>query len=186
MRLKHPGRKTAIPPWLDYGGRLSPLKFLVSASLFIPGSWTALALAIGKLGAEPLKEATHQLGLCGFRFLLIALAVTPAGQILHWPRLLLVCRMATVAAFARICAHLLFYAADEAFELAKVAGEIVRCFYLAIGVTALLGLAALAGSSTDGMARRLGGQRWQRLHQLVYPIAALGLVHYFIQSKLEV
>jgi methionine sulfoxide reductase heme-binding subunit len=174
-----------MPPLLDHGGRLSPLKLLVFVSLFIPGGWTGLALATGNLGAEPLKEAIHQLRLWAFRFLLLALAITPARQILHWPLLLLVRRMLGVAAFAYICAHLLFYAADQAFDMAQVAGEIVRRFYLAIGFAALLGLAALAATSTDGMVRRLGGRGWRRLHWLVYPIAALGLVHYFIQSKLE-
>jgi len=39
--------------------------------------------------------------------------------------------------------------------------------YLTIGFAALLILTALAITSTDGMARRLGGRRWRRLHQLV-------------------
>ena len=175
-----------MPPWLDYSGRLSPLKLLVFVALFLPGSWTALALATGNLGAEPLKEAIHQLGLWAFRFLLLALAITPSRQSLAWPRLLLVRRMLGVAAFAYVCAHLLLYAADQAFDLGKVASEIVLRFYLTIGFVALLGLAALAATSTDGMIRRLGARRWQRLHRLAYPIAALALVHYFIQSKLEV
>lgn len=175
-----------MPPWLDHSGRLSPLKLLVFVALFLPGSATAVALATGQLGAEPLKEAIHELGLWAFRFLLIALAITPARMILQWPRLLLVRRMVGVAAFAYVAAHLVLYAADEAFDLAKVASEIVLRFYLTIGFVALLGLAALAATSTDGMIRRLGARRWQRLHRLAYPIGALALTHYFIQSKLEV
>ena len=175
-----------MQPWLDYSGRLSPLKLMVFAALFVPGAWIALALATGQLGAEPIKETLHQLGLWAVRLLLITLAVTPARTILQWPRLLLVRRMLGVAAFAYAFAHLLLYVAFEAFDLAKVASEIVLRLYLTIGLAALLGLAALAATSTDGMVRRLGGRRWQRLHRLVYPIAVLALVHYFIQSKLEV
>jgi hypothetical protein len=63
----------------------------------------------------------------------------------------------------------------EAFDIPKVASEIALRFYLTIGFVALLGLAALAATSTDGMVRRLGGRRWQRLHRLVYLIVALGL-----------
>ncbi|HZB92128.1 MAG TPA: protein-methionine-sulfoxide reductase heme-binding subunit MsrQ [Stellaceae bacterium] len=175
-----------MQPWLDYSGRLSPLKLLVFAALFLPGGWTALALATGQLGADPIKEALHELGLWAIRFLLIALAITPARAVLQWPRLMLVRRMLGVAAFAYAAAHLLLYVADEAFDLAKVASEIVLRLYLTIGFVALLGLTALTATSTDGMVRRLGAQRWQRLHQLAYVIAALGLIHYFIQSKLEV
>jgi hypothetical protein len=75
-----------MQPWLDYSRRLSPLKLLVFASLFLPGAWTAAALAFGLLGAEPMKEALHELGLWTLRFLLIALAITPARQTLQWPR----------------------------------------------------------------------------------------------------
>ena len=44
----------------------------------------------------------------------------------------------------------------------------------------------LAATSTDGMVRRLGGMRWRRLHQLVYAIALLALIHYFQQTKADV
>ncbi len=172
-------------PWLDYSGRLSPLKLLVFLALFVPGGWTALAFATDQLGAEPMKEAIHQLGLWTFRFMLIALAVSPARVLLYWSQVLLVRRMLGVAAFAYGLAHLLLYAADQSYDLAKVASEIVLRFYLMIGFIALLGLAALAATSSDGMMRRMG-RNWRRLHRLVYPIAALGLTHYFIQSKIEV
>lgn len=174
-----------MQPWLDHGGRLSPLKLLVFIALFLPGAWTAIGLACGYLGAEPLKEAIHQLGLWTVRWLFITLAITPARQLLDWPRLILVRRMVGVAAFAYGLAHLLLYAADQSFDLAKVASEIVFRVYLTIGIVALLGLAALAATSTDGMIRRLGGRRWRRLHRLIYAIAVLGLLHYFIQAKLE-
>jgi sulfoxide reductase heme-binding subunit YedZ len=36
------------------------------------------------------------------------------------------------------------------------------------------------------MVRRLGGRRWRRLHQAVYAIALLGLIHYFQQTKADV
>ena len=51
--------------------------------------------------------------------------------------------------------------------------EIALRIYLTIGFVALLGLAALAATSTDRMVRRLG-RRWQTLHRLVYLIALLG------------
>jgi len=57
--------------------------------------------------------------------------------------------------------------------------------YLTIGFAAVIGLAALAATSTDGMIRRLGARHWQRLHRLVYAIALLAVVHYCMQSKLD-
>jgi sulfoxide reductase heme-binding subunit YedZ len=51
---------------------------------------------------------------------------------------------------------------------------------------ALLGLAALAVTSTDAMVRRLGIRRWQRLHQAIYVIGLLALIHFFQQTKADV
>jgi sulfoxide reductase heme-binding subunit YedZ len=36
------------------------------------------------------------------------------------------------------------------------------------------------------MVRRLGGKRWQRLHQVVYVLSLLVLIHFFQQTKADV
>ena len=172
-------------PWNDYSGHLSPLKLVFFIALFGPALWVLTAYPMGWLGARPNTEAIHQIGLWTIRLIFIALAITPLRAIVQWPRLILVRRMVGVAAFAYALFHLTLYAADEKFDLAKVASEIVLRIYLTIGFTALLGLALLAATSTDAMVRRLG-RRWQRLHRLVYLIALLAVVHFWMQSKLEI
>ena len=173
-------------PWQNRGGSLSPLKLIVFLALFAPGFWVLFGLLHGSLGPRPLTEAIHQTGLWAVRFLLVSLAVSPLRRILHWPRLVLVRRMIGVAAFAYALSHLTLYAWDQAFDLPHVASEILRRLYLTIGFSTLLLLAALAATSTDGMIRRLGGRNWRNLHRLVYTIGVLALVHYFMQSKLNV
>jgi sulfoxide reductase heme-binding subunit YedZ len=171
-------------PWNDYSRRLSPLKLTVFIALFLPGIWMATNFATGNLGARPLTEAIHIVGLWTIRLLLIALAITPLRAILQWPRLILVRRMVGVAAFAYVILHFLLYCGDQGWNLVTVASEIVKRIYLTIGFTALVGLAVLAATSTDRMVRRLG-RKWQSLHRLVYLICLLGLIHYSMQSKLE-
>jgi len=94
--------------------------------------------------------------------------------------------MLGVGAFCYIAAHLTLFIADQSFNFGKVAYEISHRWYLIVGGTAWLGLAVLAATSTDGMVRRLGGLRWRRLHQIVYGIALLALIHYFQQTKADV
>ena len=171
-------------PWNDYSGKLSPLKLTVFIALFLPASWTAVEFVTGNLGARPLTEAIHQQGLWTIRLILVALAITPLKAILQWQRLILVRRMVGVAAFAYVILHFSLYITDQNFNLVTVASEIVKRIYLTIGFTALVGLAALAATSTDAMVRRLG-RKWQALHRLVYVICVLGLIHYSMQSKLE-
>ncbi len=172
-------------PWKDYSGRTSPLKLVVFAALFAPALWTALSFFLGWLQPQPFTAAIQQIGLWTIRLIFIALAITPLRGVVQWPRLILVRRMIGVAAFAYALTHLSLYAADQKFDIAKVASEIALRIYLTIGFTAVLGLATLAATSTDGMVRRLG-RRWQQLHRLVYLIALLAVVHYWMQSKLEI
>jgi methionine sulfoxide reductase heme-binding subunit len=46
-------------------------------------------------------------------------------------------------------------------------------------------LIPLAVTSTNGMMRRLG-RRWKKLHRLVYPIAILGVWHFYWLVKADV
>jgi sulfoxide reductase heme-binding subunit YedZ len=172
-------------PWCGYDGRVSPLKLTAFVLLLVPGTWTAVGYACGLLGSRPLTEAIHETGLWMIRLLFIALAISPLRQMMKLPQLIEVRRMIGVAAFAYGAAHISLYAADEMFALSKIVSEIVLRIYLTIGFVALLGLAALAATSTDGMVRRLG-RRWQWLHRTIYVIAVLATVHFFMQSKADV
>lgn len=179
-------RSPRTAPWRDRAGRFAPLKAVTFALLFAPAVAAAINLLDGSFAAEPAKQVIHALGLWTFRLILLALAVTPAIQIFRYPKLLAVRRMIGVGAFAYALAHLSAYVVQQNFDLAKVASEIALRFYLTIGLSVLLILAALAATSTDAMIRRLGAMRWNALHRAIYAGAALALVHYFIQAKLVV
>lgn len=172
-------------PWTDRHGRTVPLKAITFACALTPGllllgEW----LTVG-LGAEPLTAAIHTMGLWTIRFLLITLAVSPARSLGGWPEVMQVRRMLGVTALAYGLLHLSLYVAQEGFRPLHIATEIVSRIYLLIGFTALLGLLALGITSTNGWMKSLG-RAWKRLHRLSYPIAALGLLHYFMQSKANV
>ncbi|MCM0021474.1 MAG: ferric reductase-like transmembrane domain-containing protein, partial [Tagaea sp.] len=162
-------------PWTDRTGRIVPLKLGVFLALLAPGLWVAYALATGQLGAQPLKAATRELGSWALRFLLISLAVTPLRALWKWNALFAVRRMLGVGACVYGVLHLALYAASQGYDLVKVASEIWLRVYLTIGFVALLGMAALAATSTDDAMKRLGGKAWRRLHRLAYPIAVLAI-----------
>jgi sulfoxide reductase heme-binding subunit YedZ len=172
-------------PWRDRRGRLLPFKAAVLASLFVPGALYAFWLANGALGARPITEAIHGTGLWAIRFLLISLAITPFARALDWPSLLLVRRNVGVASACYAVAHLTLYVVDEKFVLLTVISEIALRFYLTIGFLSLLVLLALAVTSTDEWVKQLG-RNWKRLHRLAYPVGVVALLHFYIQSKLNV
>jgi len=172
-----------VAPWLDRRGRFSPLKTVVFLFLFYPGLQMAFEFVTGTIGPRPVTEVIHGTGVWSIRFLLATLAVTPLRQIWHWGDLVHVRRMLGLASFAYALAHLVFYAADSHWDLGFVVSEMVLRLYLTVGTIALVLMIPLAVTSTDGMMRRLGGLRWRRLHQAVYVIIALAVVHFFMETK---
>jgi sulfoxide reductase heme-binding subunit YedZ len=172
--------------WRDKRGRLSPLRVGTLALLLMPLAKALYDANAILHGARPLNDLIHRAGFWALVFLGVTLAVTPFRRIVRYGNLIDVRRMLGVGTFCYIAAHLSLFITDQGFDLGKVVHEISHRWYLIIGGTAWLGLATLAATSTDGMVRRLGGLRWRRLHQAVYGIALLGLIHYFQQTKADV
>ncbi|HXX08927.1 MAG TPA: protein-methionine-sulfoxide reductase heme-binding subunit MsrQ [Pseudolabrys sp.] len=172
--------------WRDRRGRISPLRITVLALLLLPLAKAIFEASAIAHSARPINELIHRAGFWALVFLGVTLAVTPFRQILRYGPLIDVRRMLGVGAFCYIAAHLTLFFADQSYSIGKVVHEITHRVYLIIGATAWLGLATLAATSTDGMVRRLGALRWRRLHQIVYGIALLALIHYFQQTKADV
>ncbi len=178
---------TSLKLWRDNRGRLSALRIAALALLLLPiGLALTAPYTSEEFAARPFNDLIHRAGYWALMFIIISLAITPLRRVARFGSLVDVRRMIGVGAFCYATAHILLFITNEKFNLVKVASEIVLRLYLTIGFVALLGLTALAVTSTDGMVRRLGGRRWQRLHRLIYGIVLLGLLHFFIQTKLDV
>jgi sulfoxide reductase heme-binding subunit YedZ len=164
------------------------LKALLFLACLVPLGKLALELfgvAGTSLGANPIEELMHRLGIWGLNFLLITLTVTPLRRLtgLNW--LLRFRRMLGLFAFFYLLMHFLTYMGlDQRFDLAAIIEDIAERPYITVGFTALMLLVPLAATSTHAMMRRLG-RRWQKLHRLVYLIAILGVVHFYWQVKLD-
>ncbi|HYM35186.1 MAG TPA: protein-methionine-sulfoxide reductase heme-binding subunit MsrQ [Steroidobacteraceae bacterium] len=179
--MRHP-----LKVWRDPANRLSPLRIITLACLIAPFIKALVDADDIIHSARPIDNLIHRAGYWTIIFLLVALAVTPLRRIAQFNQLVDVRRMIGVGAFFYAATHILLFTADQMFDLTKVASEIIFRIYLTIGFVALLGLTALAVTSTDGMVRRLGVKRWQTLHQAVYVIAGLALIHFFQQNKADV
>jgi sulfoxide reductase heme-binding subunit YedZ len=174
-----------MTPFTDRTGSFSWLKTLTLAGLAAPAFYIAYRYWASALGPLPVKAALLECGLWAVRFLIITLALTPAQRILNWPKLALVRRMTGIGAFSYAATHFTLFIVNSKFDLGFVASEIVLRFYLTIGFVALFGFCLLAATSTDWAIRKLG-RRWKQLHRIVYGIAGLALLHFFMQSKIDV
>jgi methionine sulfoxide reductase heme-binding subunit len=172
--------------WLDRRGQVSPLRIATLVLLLLPLAKALYDADAIVHDARPVNDLIHRAGFWTLIFLGLTLAVTPFRRIARYGHLADVRRMLGVGTFCYAAAHLTLFVADQKFDFAKATYEITHRWYLIIGGTAWLGLAVLAATSTDAMVRRLGGVRWRRVHQLVYAIALLALIHYFQQTKADV
>src|SRR5947208_2529819 len=181
-----PRRKASWQVWRDAAGRLSPLRLAALAFLCVPVAVAIYDFNTEGFGARPLNNVIHRAGYWALVFLMTSLAITPLRRIARFNLLVDVRRMIGVGAFVYAATHISLYVADQMFDWWKVVSEIALRLYLTIGFTALLGLTALAITSTDGMVRRIGGRKWQSLHNIIYGIGLLALIHYFQQTKADV
>ncbi|MDO9413723.1 MAG: protein-methionine-sulfoxide reductase heme-binding subunit MsrQ [Pseudolabrys sp.] len=171
--------------WLDRRGRISTVRVVTLALLLFPLAKALIDAGAIANGARPINDLIHRAGFWTLIFLGVTLAVTPLRRIGRYGALIDVRRMLGVGTFCYAFAHVALYVADQRYDVVKIFTELTSRLYLIIGGIAFLGLAALAITSTDGMIKRMGGQSWRRLHQAIYAIALLSLVHYFQQTKAD-
>lgn len=164
------------------------VKPVVFLTCLIPALWIVGDTfgVTGSLGANPVEEIQDRFGNWGLRFLLIALAVTPARQITGLTLLGQLRRMIGLFAFFYVAMHFLAWLIlDQGLLAAAILEDIAKRPFITIGFAALLLLTAMAATSTTGMRRRLGA-RWQKLHNSVYVVGVLSVWHYWWQVKQDI
>lgn len=153
----------------------------------VPLVWLVWDGVTNNLGANPVETVRRYTGDWTLRFLLIALTVTPLRRLTGWHVVIRLRRMLGLFAFFYACLHFVSYIwLDQFFMWDAIIEDILDRPYITVGVASFLLLIPLAVTSTNGMVRRLGGRRWQRLHQLVYVIAVLGVIHFLWLVKSDI
>lgn len=148
----------------------------------IPLAWIVWLTVSGGIGPDPVKGIEHRLGKVALWFLIGGLAITPALRLLGL-NLIRYRRAIGLLAFFYVVLHLLAWISfDMGFLWAQAGRDLLKRPYLFLGITALLLMLPLALTSNNASVRRLG-RNWRRLHWLVYPAVALGVIHYLWQMK---
>jgi sulfoxide reductase heme-binding subunit YedZ len=175
----------ALLPFTDRHGRLSPLRLATFVAALLPAVLLLQAALAGTLGAKAVMAAVHDSGDWAVRFLLLSLAITPLRRILAAPNVAVIRRMLGVTSLCYALLHLALYAVELNYDIPRVLREILARWYLVVGATALLGLVVLGATSFDAAMRAMG-RAWGRLHRVVYLLAALAVLHFFMQRKADV
>jgi methionine sulfoxide reductase heme-binding subunit len=168
-----------IWPWQDRNRRFSWLKAIAFALVLLPAIRFAYQFATGEYGILPiaLGGMTFWSGVWATWVLLAALAVTPTITVFRWRALIAVRRMIGVAALAYTVAHVVFYFGLRSWNWGGIAVETFTRLTLIVATISTVGLIVLGATSLDDMIRRMGADKWQRLHNTTYVITGLALLH---------
>lgn len=163
------------------------LKPAVFVACLAPFLWLAYRMVWGSLGVNPVETITNETGIWTLRLLVATIAITPIRWLTKWNPIIGFRRMIGLFAFFYATVHfLIYFVLDRSLMLDGLWEDIVLRPYITVGFLAFLLMIPLAVTSTRGWIRRLGGQRWNLLHKLVYVSSLLGALHYIWKVKLDV
>lgn len=128
---------------------------------------------------DPIREATLRTGKPAIILLMLTLAITPLDILFGLKRLLPLRRTLGLYAFGYVTLHfILFVGVDYRLSWPLIRDGLLEKRFALAGLAAFLLLIPLAATSNKWAMRKLR-KNWKRLHQLVYAIGVLALVHYF-------
>jgi sulfoxide reductase heme-binding subunit YedZ len=160
-------------------------KPVVHLLCLVPFSLLLWAAFNDGLGANPVEKLTHETGDWTLRLLLITLGISPLRQWTGQSAFVRFRRMLGLYTFFYGCCHFsIWFIADHSLDLAGMIEDIVERPYITLGFSALMLMIPLAITSNQAMIRRLG-KKWKTLHQLVYLVILLGVLHFIWLVKAD-
>jgi sulfoxide reductase heme-binding subunit YedZ len=146
-------------------------------------AWSALVHILfdfitGNISPNPIQELEQRTGRHAITLLVLSLACTPLNTLFRWSEPLKRRRALGLYAFMYATIHvLIFINLDYGLAWSLIVQTILEKPYILVGVTGFLLMIPLAWTSFDIWKKRLG-KGWKRLHQLIYWIAPLLVLHY--------
>lgn len=149
---------------------------------FIPAIWYFYLGATNQLGADPVKSFEQALGLWALRFLMLTLAISPLRDILGW-NFIRYRRALGLLSFYYVLMHLAAYLLlDLAMDFSTLWDDVAKRPFIMFGMAALGLLVPLALTSNNFSIRKMG-RKWIWLHQLIYGVAILVVLHFSLSAK---
>jgi len=151
-------------------------------------AWSALARLLfdyflGNLSINPIQDLEQRTGRAAITLLVLSLMCTPLNTLFGWKELLKRRRALGLYSFMYVSIHVLIYLdLDYGLAWSLIIQNIVEKPYIIFGVITFLLLTPLAITSFDVWKRRLK-KNWKRLHQMVYFIAPLAVLHFALSKK---
>ena len=158
--------------------RFTPLQIFLHAAAWFPILRLLFEALTDGLTANPIQYIEQRTGRAAISLLFLSLSATPLHSLFGWKEPLQRRRALGLYAFMYATIHVIIFAdLDYGLAWSLILETVFQKPYILVGAAAFLLLIPLAITSFDIWKMRLR-KNWKRLHQMVYIIAPLVVLHY--------
>ena len=163
--------------------RSKPVLFIL---ILFPSLLWAYQFVTGNLGGNPIEKLMDELGLMALRLIIITLMITTLSNIKPLKSIVVLRRMIGLFAFYYVCLHFSTYIVlDHFLDMQFIIQDIIKRPFITFGFISFLFLIPLASTSTNNMIKRLGFKLWKKIHYLIYPVAILASMHFYVLVRAD-
>ena len=163
--------------------RSKPVLFIL---ILFPSLLWAYQFVTGNLGVNPIEKLMDELGLMALRLIIITLMITSLSNIKNLKSIVVLRRMIGLFAFYYVCLHFSTYIVlDHFLDMQFIIQDIIKRPFITFGFISFLFLIPLASTSTTNMIKRLGFKLWKKIHYLIYPVAILASMHFYVLVRAD-
>ena len=154
--------------------------------LIAPSIFWIVMLMQGNLGVNPIDKLMDELGQMALRLIIATLIISSLSEFKLLRALQNIRRMIGLLAFYYVLSHFLIYIVlDHFFNWEFIIKDIIKRPFITFGFINFVLLLPLVFTSTNTMVKKLTFKIWKRLHSLIYIIAPLAVLHYYLLTKAD-
>ena len=161
-------------------------KPIILLLLLLPSILWSITFAQGNLGINPIDKLMDELGKMALRLIIVTMIISSLSQLKFLRSFQNIRRMIGLTAFYYVLCHFLTYIIlDHFFNWKFILKDIVKRPFITFGFINLILLLPMVFTSTNAMVKKLSFKIWKKIHYLIYIIAPLAALHFYLLKKAD-
>ena len=162
---------------------VKPIFFLL---ILFPSLLWIYQFITGNLGVNPIERIMDEFGLMALRLIILTLIITTLANLRNLKSIVVYRRMIGLFAFYYVSLHFSTYIfLDHFLDIKFIIKDIIKRPFITFGFISFLFLIPLASTSTNKMIKKLGFKLWKKIHYLIYPVAILASLHFYVLVRAD-
>ena len=161
-------------------------KPIILLLLLLPSIIWGITFLQGNLGVNPIDKLMDELGKMALRLIIVTLIISSLSQFKFLRSFQNIRRMIGLTAFYYVLCHFLTYIIlDHFFNWKFILKDIVKRPFITLGFINFILLLPMVSTSTNAMVKKLTFKVWKKIHYLIYIIAPLAALHFYLLKKAD-